>query len=405
VRPIAAALPLISGATVFVTGMRVVMRGTTVVAPEERFALFHLGFGEASSGWFIGAALAAPMLAMIATWTTSRDEAILARPSARAITGAVVCAAIAVFAWEPGAIAISCAAIALLVTGAPARGPEAALSSAAAVAAIGLLAWVRLVSESARLWSSGLSRAARAIEIVRLEDAQAGVWIATAVGMIAIAIAGSWRGVRAWSRRRIAALALAASEVALALALPWYTSRGDRAALWGELASHFSVWNDLDPPRGPGEGPARIGPTLQLGRARIAVDGEDVAPIAALSGDANMGPLLVAQRLGPLLMLEGEGPELVLAADRSLGWHEVLRALTAAYDLGVRRLDIVLLRGASVRPDPRAPPEASMVLPSDLRAFEVELAEDGASFDPHTRFDRVARRLASREGRRIRIER
>jgi tRNA A-37 threonylcarbamoyl transferase component Bud32 len=393
--PIAATLPMLSGALVFFTGMQRVMSGVDRAPAEERFVLFHLGLAEASSGWFLGAACAAALLAAIATWPSAGDT--LERPNVRAIAAAVICVGLAIFAAERGAIVVLVIAAVLALVGT--RGPIAAISSIAAVGALGLTAWVRLASESARLWSGDLTIAERARELTHLDAQETTVWMVTIAAIAALIACAKWRGLRAWPRARVITLFTTALVVMLALIGPWIASERDRRLLWGSLASHFSVWSELDPPRGAGA-PARIGPTLQLGRTRVAVDGEDVAPLASL--ESTMGALLVAQRLGPKLTLPDEGPHLVLAADRSLPFVVIARALRAAYDLGVRRVDIVQLPGALVRPDPRAPPEARVVLPRDLRAFEIELSiDESARPAGDARFDRVVPMLA-RE-RRLRL--
>ena len=55
------------------------------------------------------------------------------------------------------------------------------------------------------------------------------------------------------------------------------------------------------------------------------------------------------------------------------------RALRVAHDLGVREVDVLLLRGPPLSVPPSAPAEAAMVLPSDLSYRELRLVtEPGA---------------------------
>ncbi len=401
-RSLLEAAPLFAGASVFFTGTRVAMSHVTGAPAEERFTLFHLGLAESSSGWFLGAALSA---ALFATTAAGGERDGWRPPSARAIAAAVACAVAAALAWEPGAAAMAALTVALLALGVPARRPDAAVGSVQAVLALALVAWVRLESEEARLFDSPLDRASRALELARIDGAQSAGWMVALIGVLALAAAADWRGLRAWPRARVIATAVTASAVLAVLVLPWIAAERDRRALWDELAPHFSVWTELEPPPGAGDGPARIGPTLQLGRRRVAIDGADVAPLAVLEGASPTGPLLVADRLGPLVHLEVEGPELVLAADRTLPWRVVDRALGAAYDLGVRRADVVLLPGAMPALDPGAPPEARVVLPRDLRALELRLVAEGEGPRPapDEPFGRVVARLSSARDRRLAV--
>src|SRR5690606_13643323 len=127
-----------------------------------------------------------------------RAHLALFRPRARALAGVFACAAAAIVAAEPGAIAVASAAALLLLSRVPERGPAAARWTAASGGALALAAWVRLASESARLFGSDLDRSARALELARLEGAQRAVWMVALAGVLAIALAGLWRGVRAW---------------------------------------------------------------------------------------------------------------------------------------------------------------------------------------------------------------
>jgi hypothetical protein len=148
-----------------------------------------------------------------------------------------------------------------------------------------------------------------------------------------------------------------------------------------------------------------VGTTLQLGRRVVAVDGTTVAPRQALETAGTAGPLLVAQALAPRLELGGSGPDLVLAGDRSLPWATVARALGAARELGVQRVDVLYLPGPLPPPAPSAPPEARFVLPRDLRAVEVKLVDRAANGalapSPDATFAEVAAALARAPGARL----
>jgi tRNA A-37 threonylcarbamoyl transferase component Bud32 len=373
-RPLLLALPLVAGAAAFLTGMQRVMHHVLEAPIEERFALFHYGLAEATAGWFLGAAATSILFGLDA----ARDaHDVRARPNVRGALAIVACGVAAVLAAEPGAVAIAMTAIALLSRNVPARRPEAALGAAFVVASIALLAWVRLESASARLFDDAtLDRAARAAALTQLDAEQSAVGMVALIALAAVLGTADWRALTAWPRARVLGALSASAAVIAVLIGPWIASRLDRAALWDELGPRLSVWRELDPPIVDGVvEPARLGVTLQLGRRRIAVDGEDVAPIQALSGEGRTGPLLVAERLGPRVTLEGDGPELVLAADRTLTFAIIARALDAAYELGVRRVLVLLAPGASPRTDPHAPWEAHVVLPRDLRALTITLTD------------------------------
>jgi hypothetical protein len=71
-------------------------------------------------------------------------------------------------------------------------------------------------------------------------------------------------------------------------------------------------------------------------------------------------------------------------ADASVPPHIVTTCLRAAWDVGVRRVGILLLRGAPLAKNAALPEEASYVLPGDFDVLDIRLAEGGAHLDGPT---------------------
>ena len=396
-RPFAPLLPLVQGAAGFATGMMTVGAFVASADAETRFVMFHVGVAEASTGWFLGACASASVLAMVAV-----IDLPLARPSRRALVVAAVLTLGGLLSADLGGAAACVFAAALVLRGALARAPHA-LAALGATLTLGLAAWVRLAGASARLWDTDLDRAARALALAELGRAQLAVLGAVAVGALALVVAAPWRGLRAWPRRRVIYGVVGAALTFAALALPWLSMQREEARLAADLATRFSVWAELDPPAGSGEREARLGPTLQIGRARIALDGEVVLPTDALARDSPTVTLVLAQRLGARLDPSAT-PALVIAADRSLPFALVARALRVANELGVRRVDVLLLPGAPLRLSPSAPAEAAMVLPGDLRSLDVELSSDeGLAPESGATFAEVVSTLERAPGHRLRL--
>jgi hypothetical protein len=384
---IAPFIPLLIGALTAATGFGATMRGVARAGLEQRFIFFHVGQSEAVASLYMGAFLSAALALFVGLRGTEGR-----RPRLLAIALAVVALGAAALAADRAVVVAAAAAAVLLLRQGHLAG------AAGTVLALSVAAWARHTSSAARLWSAGLERGERALQIT--EASQHLVTLAGAMLCVLLAVlaAGRWRALRT-TRRNTVILVTCMSILSLAaLGAPWLFMRAERRVLWDELATRFSIWRELDPPGGEGGRPARVGPTLQIGRRSVAVDGDVVAPRQALRGEGRTGPLLIAGRLGRALRLD-QSPQLVLAADRSLPWPEVGRVLAAAHDLGVRRVDLIYLPGKVPPLSPSAPPEAAFVLPEDLRALEVRLVRAEAALASRTYGEVAAHLLGMKQAR------
>ena len=388
-------LPLTLGAVTTATAFGATLAGVGRATPEERFVVFHMGLAESNSALFMGAMLSAVLAAWLALQQPRQE-----RPGWPQLALCAVALGTAVLAWDGVALMAGVTASVLLLRRVPGRSAAYLAASLGTLLALCAAAWARHSGDAARLWAAELTRAERASAVTTASLQGTSLLGALLCVVLALVVAGCWRAVPSVPRRRLALAALMVALTAAALGLPWWYMHGQRRLLWNELAPRFSLWRELDPPRGHGSITARVGLTLQLGRRSVAVDGQTVAPTRALLGQGRTGPLLVAGRLGRKLQLD-RTPQLVLTADRSLPWPHVARALAAAHDLGVRRLDLIFLPGPAFALSPAAPPEASFVLPSDLRALEVQLVRrpGGGAVQPQAweSFGQVAARLARRK--------
>ena len=389
-RLVAPFLPLVAGAVTTATSFGATMASVGKTSAEARFELFHAGLAESCSGLYIGAFFSAALC----TWLAAREPRSQ-RPPARMLALSVAALGTAALAWDPVAAAAGALAAVLLLRQAPARNPGRLAAALGAVLSLCVAGWARHAGDTARLWTAELTRAERASALTTASLHDVSLAGALVCVVLVMAVAGCWRRLGAVPRRHKITVAVMAAVTLAALAVPWTIMGGHRRALWNELAPRFTLWRELDPPRGHGRAQARVGPTLQLGRRSLALDGAVVAPTRVLEGTGRTGPLLVAGRLGPVLALDRR-PQLVLAADRALPWPVVARALAAAAELGVERVDLVFLPGPTPALSPRAPPEASFVLPRDLRVLEVELSKKEPAVSPRGKesYGAVAARLA-----------
>jgi hypothetical protein len=172
----------------------------------------------------------------------------------------------------------------------------------------------------------------------------------------------------------------------------------ERAQLVAELGAQFALFSRLDPP--PGDTLERQGffphraTALQVTRDVIAVDGKGVAKLAAL--DSPEGALHVAADLNRALAqasLEekssGEA-DLSVSVDREVDAGALRHLFQIARGAGVRRVELLLTRGASPDLERGGPPEIGVVIPKDFVALPAELADTGLPLPSGQPFGRVA---------------
>jgi hypothetical protein len=171
-----------------------------------------------------------------------------------------------------------------------------------------------------------------------------------------------------------------------------------RAQLVADLGAEFALFAHLDPP--PGDTLDRQGfaahraTALQVTRDVIAVDGRGVAKLAAL--DATEGARHVAADLNRALAQASLDQktqtevDLSVSIDREVDAGTVLRLLQIARGAGVRRVQLLLTRGASPDLGRGGPPEIDVVMPQDFVALPAELADAGIALPAGQPFGRVA---------------
>ncbi|MGE0789292.1 MAG: protein kinase [Sandaracinaceae bacterium] len=394
-RTFAPSLPVLLGALGFVTGMANVERAVAATAPELRLGIFGLGAAEASTSYYLGATAAASILAMVAL-RIPRTE----RAARRDYIAALVPLVAGAFSLDIATLLVGALAATLLVRGAALRA-ESAGASLGAVLALGVAARVRSFSDAARVFVGDHDRAARAELLAEADRAATAVLAVTVVSLLAILLVGRWRGVRAWSRAKVALGAAGLAMSIASLVAPYAVTLERRADLRAELARHFALWNELDLPHADAPHPGRVGLTLSLGRRHVALDSEPVMLTRALETQSEATELVLAQAIGARLAPDAAAPELVVAADRSSSVATLRHALRAAYAVGVRQVDLLTSPGAPLRRSPSAPAEAQLVLPSDVRSMRIRL-EEGTEV---TEEARTVEELARRAPRTLRVGR
>ncbi len=129
------------------------------------------------------------------------------------------------------------------------------------------------------------------------------------------------------------------------------------------------------------------------------MDGKPVARLSALSAPETVSHVaaeLDSALAAAALDQRGSGEtDLSLSADRQVDAETLRRLLQIARGAGVRRVEVLLTRGAS----PgllRGPPEVDVVMPHDFVALPATLADAGVPLASGERFGDVAPALVSR---------
>ncbi len=353
-----------------------VFRALAKTPAEEGFVLFHQGAWEAQANRYVGFTLAAALLLA--------SEVRRARPpsnaSRMASIGALAIACVCVTLGVPSAaIAVAVFAFALILPRTPATLGAVAFASIAAV--------TRAHALGDAAWSLEPTRAARAAALVAASHERTVAWLAGALAtaitlfLVRSSLRDLSRAPRAWlAFTTIWALGDAALAVRTTIA---------KRAIYTQLEPEFALLSQLDPP--PAHEPSTaippIRPTLKIARDRVALDTTPALVLSALDSDAGLGVLRadLAHRLASDPSVGGA--DILLMADAAAAPLVVTTCLAAAYDAGVRRVGVLLLRGAplaksfplSAGEASELPEEASYVLPRDFDVLDVRLAHGGAS--------------------------
>jgi hypothetical protein len=361
------------------SGFEAVFRTLAKTPPEEGFVLFHEGSWETQANRYVGFTLASALLLAA--------EVRRARPpshrSRLASIAALAAACIAVTLGAPSAaIALAAFAFALIM--------PRTFATLGAVAAASIAAITRAHALGDAAWSIAPTRAARAAALVAASNERAIAWCAGVVVTAAMlwlarsTLRDLSRAPRGW----LAFAALwAAADAALAV-----RANVEKHAIYTHLEPEFALLSQLDPP------PARttptpvppIRPTLKIARDRVALDTTPALVLSALDSEAGLGVLRsdLAHRLASD---PGAGTtDMLLMADASVAPHVVTTCLRAAYDAGVRRVGVLLLRGAPLGKTSDLPEEASYVLPRDFDVLDVRLASGGNPLEGATFGDALA---------------
>jgi serine/threonine protein kinase len=434
-----ALFPALQGAFTTYTGWTIILRSIPRASAVDRLAIFGEGTYEANAARFLGFAVASilflslaalPGVSGMASATTTlhgalgvrRREALAAALglAALAVIASLVGAPSAALIAGAGAVAAATSAALPTVHGETAARDEleratAGILAVALAVAVGI---TRIEAREAILWGESPTRAARVAEILAAQ-AERDVTIPVAVASLAVVAA-----VEVLRLRRLQALralttprtgtALLATALALGIAGDFvlhgrFTEK--RAALRAEIGAQFALFARLDPPPGDalaeadrGRDPPRFAPhratALQVTRDVVAVDGRGVARLGALGSPEGVAHL--ASELDRALAqaaLEEHGAtdlDLSVSIDRETGGDTLLRLLQIARGAGVKRVEVLLTRGASPGPLLHGPPEIDVVLPSDFVAIPAELADAGLALAPDLRFGQLAPALVER---------
>ncbi|HEX4516195.1 MAG TPA: serine/threonine-protein kinase [Polyangiaceae bacterium] len=350
-----------------------VFRALARTPAEEGFVLFHQGAWEAQANRYVGFTLASALL-LAAEVRRARPPSNASRMSSiAALAVACVCVTLGV---PSAAIAVAAFAFALILPRTPA--------TLGAVAAASIAAITRAHALGDAAWSLEPTRAARAAALVAASRERAVAWLA-AVVVTAVTLFLVRSSLRDLSRAPRAWLAFATIWALGDAALAVRTTIAKRA-IYTRLEPEFALLSQLDPPtaREPSTVVPPIRPTLKIARDRVALDTTPALVLSALESDAGIGVLRsdLAHRLAADPST-GEA-DVLLMADESTPPHVVTTCLAAAYDAGVRRVGVLLLRGAPLAKTADLPEEASYVLPRDFEVLDVRLAQGGVSLEGAT---------------------
>jgi hypothetical protein len=290
---------------------------------------------------------------------------------------------------------------------------ERALAGLLAVGLATAVGLTRIEAREAVLWAEQPTRAERVAEILAAHGERAATLPIALISLLTILVIEALRFLRlsrvgAIQRPRPAALVLLA-VLSLGLAgdlVQHGRFIGKRDELLAEISAQFSLFARLDPPPGDAlalapaldHDEARFAPhhatALQITRDVVAVNARGVARLAAL--DAPAGAAQVVSDLNHTLaqaavdQREPGAIDLLVSIDREVPGKAIVRLLRIARSAGVRKIEILLTRGAPPRLVPNGPPEIGVVIPRDFVALPVELGDEGLPLAEEQRFGEIA---------------
>jgi tRNA A-37 threonylcarbamoyl transferase component Bud32 len=417
-----ALLPAVLGALGTYSGWTVVERAIATPG-TSRLLTANEGMYEANLARFLGFALSCVACLMLAAipglsgaarnpTTLPRAIGVSGRESAAAVfcLFALLVTSVA-FDAASGAFIAEVAAMALVIGLAlPARHPVTAARDELERGAAGLMAvlfaiavgFARIEAREAFLWSTGATRAERAVEIGHAAaERQATTWLALASFAIVLVVELA-RLRRLWGRARIerpSARTLGLGFVLVAAALVdvgiHARFRHVVAELHEELTAQFTILAHIDPPQAdldPQKFAPHPAPALQVARTVIAVNGRPVAPMAGFASPE--GRAAVAAELHRALATaaaeERDGSaELAIMIDKSVPFGVVTTLLGLARSAGVHKVEILFTRGHPFVAPIGAPPEIGYVLPGDFVAVTATLANEPAAWKDDAPFGEV----------------
>ncbi|MEW5852913.1 MAG: serine/threonine-protein kinase [Myxococcota bacterium] len=406
--PVSALMPAALGATGTWTGYLAIVSKLPELDPARHFEVFNEGLGEASVNRFVGFGLSSGLL-LAALVTASGPVDHTARREGRWVAAVLgVLALCAVLLGAPsGALVMGLAALAHVLVSSTSRSVREelpfALHRLLVVGMAAVAAHARVEAREAVLWSWQDTRAARVLEMLA---ANAEMTATTTLSTLALLTTLAFSALRlrrvgrsVWQPDRGTALLATTMLLWIATDLAirsQMTTR--RSEVRAALTPMFELFAHLDPPVARAGLPSpHLAPSLRVGRDVVALDSQRVGLTASLSSTEGLGALGLdlSHRLARAEAPLPDGVQLLVMVDRRVSWQRVARALGVAYGLGIRRVELLLTRGAPPQIPARAPPEAALALPMDFSAVPAELVTDGGHvFPSEMPFEHVAAQLA-----------
>lgn len=401
-----------------------VTRYVSTLEATKRFRILNQGAFEAGTSRFIGFGLAVGLclsLAALQGLPARRSATKSGAPrwvAPSLLIGFVLLAVLSVLFGAPSAGYVAAVAALFVLASLALPLDEDNRSALVERSVAGLLAVLfasgaaleRVSARQGIVWTEQSTRSGRIAEIVAAAS-ERNATLVVVVAVVAVvaaaellrlrAIGGAWKA----ARPHLALLVLLALGVSGDLVLAHrFDARRDSAR--ASLQEQFALFAELDPPSTklldarrfePHEGPA-----LQITRAVVAVNGQEISRLNAVSHA--VGRTRVENALFGTLARAAEAP-LSCLIDRRVRWAEARRVLALAYAAGATDTELLMTRGPAPSFLPTTPPEASYVETKDFVAVHVVLGRTGRNLDGNKSYGKVAAGLIAdaRAGRKIEL--